>query len=178
MSLDKIIAQIKQNNQSLPPVEQWNPAYCGEIDIEIKADGSWYYNDSIFKRMSLVKLLASVLKLENDEYFFVTPIEKIKISVADVPFVITQWRWLENCAEPTMLLTTNLGDELLLDAEHPLVVNDDGVLYVTVRRNLKARVHRNVYYQWIDQAEEVRKVSGLFLQLTSAGQQFSLGQIE
>ena len=175
MSLDKIIAQLKLNKLAMPPVHLWDPPYCGEMDIEIKADGSWYYENSIFKRLSLVKLLASVLVKQEAEYFLVTPVEKIKIRVADLPFVITQWRWLEECIVPTMLVTTNLGDEIILDSEHPLSINGNKSLYLLVRGNLQAKIHRNVFYQWIEEAEEVSDANGTTLQLPSAGQKFILG---
>ncbi len=183
MSLDKISAQLTGNKKSLPPVESWNPPYCGEIDIQIKANGDWYYNGTIFKRLALVKLFASVLikNVSKDvnstftEYFLVTPVEKVKIQVDDAPFVLTQWHWLDE-KETIMQVTTNLGDEFILDEQHPLIVNISGDLYVTVRRNLTAKVHRNVYYQWADMAKEVKTEKGTELIITSAQCQFSLGK--
>ena len=135
MSLDKISAQLAGSKKSLPPVESWNPPYCGEIDIQIKANGDWYYNGTIFKRLALVKMFASVLikdvskDVSDDlsknmaEYFLVTPVEKVKIQVDDAPFVLTQWRWLDE-KETVMQVTTNLGDEFTLDKQHPLIVNE------------------------------------------------------
>lgn len=184
MSLEKISAQlntqISAEKKSLPPVESWNPPYCGEIDIQIKANGDWFYGGSIFKRLPLVKLFASVLIKEtaNDvsEYFLVTPVEKVKIKVDDAPFVLTQWCWLDE-AQSIMQVTTNLGDEFILNAEHPLLVTENGDLYVTVRRNLTAKVHRNVYYQWADIAKEINTDQGTELIFSSADCQFSLGKL-
>lgn len=177
MSLEKISAQIKQSEGKLPPVHLWDPDYCGEIDLEVKADGSWFYNGTIFKRMSLVKLLASVLKKEADDYFLVTPVEKIKISVEQAPFVLTQWRWAD--AEQTvMAATTNLDDELLLDANHPLTIDDEGNLLVEVRAGLKAKVHRNVYYQWIDLAKEITIDGRDAMAFESAGEHFVIGFLD
>jgi len=153
MSLEKITAQIKAQGKKTPPVELWDPEYCGEMDLQIKANGDWFYASTIFKRPALVKLLASVIKKERDDYFLVTPVEKIKITVDDAPFVLTQWRWQDDKCEK-MIVSTNLDDEFVLDAEHPLVVTKEGELYITVRRNLLAKVHRNVYYQWVDLAKE------------------------
>ncbi|KGJ91666.1 DUF1285 domain-containing protein [Colwellia psychrerythraea] len=186
MSLDKISAQLAGSKKSLPPVELWNPPYCGEIDIQIKKNGDWYYNGTIFKRLALVKLFADVLikdvskGVSDDlskgiaEYFLVTPVEKVKIQVDDAPFVITQWHWLDE-KETVMQVVTNLGDEFTLDAQHPLVVSENGGLYVTVRRNLTAKVHRNVYYQWVDIAKEESTAKGTELIITSAECEFSLG---
>jgi len=178
MSLDKISSQLVGNKNSLPPVESWNPPYCGEINIQIKANGDWFYDGGIFKRLSLVKLFASVLikEINRDvtEYFLVTPVEKVKIQVDEAPFVLTQWYWLDK-EQTIMQVSTNLDDEFILNAEHPLMVTESGDLYVTVRRNLLAKVHRNVYYQWADIAQEIVTENGTELLLSSAGCQFSLG---
>jgi hypothetical protein len=178
MSLEKISAQLsaKKNEQGskMPPVELWDPPFCGDIDLQIKANGDWFYNGTVFKRLSLVKLFASVLKKEADKYFLVTPVEKVGITVEDAPFVLSQWCWLDD-AQTMMQVTTNLGDEFLLDKQHPLMISEDGSLYVTVRRNLLAKVHRNVYYQWVDLAKEVVTKKGKELVFTSAEMSFSLG---
>jgi hypothetical protein len=192
MSLENLSAQLGNDlsgtdgkkKKALPPVELWDPPYCGEIDLQIKADGSWFYNGSVFKRLSLVQLFASVLKRElnenTDDYFLVTPVEKVKISVEDVPFVLTQWQWLDDSGsnQPVMQVTTSLGDEFILDRQHPLTISDNGSLYVTVRRNLLAKVHRNVYYQWVDLAKEVKTEEGTALMFFSAEQGFILGLLE
>jgi len=174
MSLDKITQQLSINKTSLPPIELWDPPYCGEIDIEIRSDGSWFYNGTIFKRINLVKLFASVLKKEDEDYFLVTPVEKVKITVVDAPFVLTQWHWLDE-SEQSMSVSTNLDDEFVLDENHPLTLNEKGDLYITVRRNLLAKVHRNVYYQWIELSSEKTTERGTELGFTSSGQEYSLG---
>ena len=178
MLLDKISNQLAGSDKSVPPVESWNPPYCGEIDIHIKANGDWFHEGSLFKRLPLVKMFASVLikEVNNgvDEYFLVTPVEKVKIQVDDAPFMLTQWHWLDE-KETVMQVRTNLDDEFILDEEHPLLVNENGDLYVTVRRNLMAKVHRNVYYQWADIAIENKTENGTELLLNSADCHFILG---
>lgn len=180
MSLEKISAQISGSQQGgvkkMPPVELWDPPFCGDIDLEIKSDGSWFYNGTIFKRLSLVKLFASVLKKEGEKYFLVTPVEKVGIVVEDAPFLITQWQWLDE-KKTQMQVTSNLDDSFILNAEHPLEVTGDGGLYVTVRRNLQAKVHRNVYYQWVDLAHEEHNEDGTALVFFSAEHRFSLGKL-
>lgn len=180
MSLEAITNQLAEQGASsqnkIPPVEDWNPEYCGEIDLQIKANGDWFYAGTIFKRANLVKLLASVLKKEADDYFLVTPVEKIKITVEDAPFVLTQWYWQDE-SQTTMCVKNNVGDEFVLNAEHPLSANKAGELYIAVRRNLLAKVHRNVYYQWIDLAREVQTNKGVELIFNSANCQFSLGLV-
>lgn len=186
MSLEKISAQLGKHQKSLPPVESWNPPYCGEINIQIKANGDWFHEGTVFKRLPLVKMFASVLIKEVtaeiskepdkyvEEYFLVTPVEKVKIQVDDAPFVLTQWCWLDE-HESIMQVTTNLGDEFILNDEHPLIVSENGDLYVTVRRNLTAKVHRNVYYQWADMAKEQQTKNGTELVINSAECRFVLG---
>ena len=180
MSLEKISAQLSDstlgNETKMPPVELWDPPFCGDIDLVIKSDGSWFYNGTVFKRLSLVKLFASVLKKEADKYFLVTPVEKIGIVVEDAPFLITQWQWLDE-EKKHMQVTTNLGDCFTLNTEHPLSLADDDGLYVTVRRNLPAKVHRNVYYQWVDLAKTESNKTGTELCFYSADERFVLGVI-
>ncbi len=178
MSLDKIVDQLKQKQADMPPVELWDPPYCGEIDIQIKANGDWLYENSVFKRLSLVKLFASVLVREEragtSDYFLVTPVEKVKIVVEDAPFLLTQWQWIDR-HKSSMSLETNLGDKFVLDKQHPLLINEHGGLYVVVRRNLLAKIHRNVYYQWVDMAREKVTKQGTGLIISSAGEDFCLG---
>jgi len=181
MSIDKITAQLGQfsndKERKMPPVELWDPPYCGEIDITIKLNGDWTYNGSVFKRMALVKLFASVLKKEADEYFLVTPVEKVKIQVEQSPFLLTKWAWQDN-EQTQMLVCTNLDDEFMVNDEHPVVLDESGELYITVRRNLMAKVHRNVFYQWVEAAREVKTNKGTELVLRSANIEFSLGVID
>lgn len=180
MTLSKLsehISQFGSDEKSLPPVEQWSPPYCGEIDLIIKANGTWLYNGSEIKRSRLIKLFASVLKREDDNYYLVTPVEKVKIMVEDAPFLLTHWQWL-NADKPLMQVSTNIGDTFELNSQHPMSLGIDGQLYVLVRRNLLARVHRNVFYQWVSIANEVQHDDVIELVLNSAGQEFSLGRVE
>lgn len=178
MSLAHISQQLAASEatgkKKVPPVELWDPPYCGEIDIQIKPDGRWFHDGSEMKRINLVKLFASVIKKEQEEYFLVTPVEKVKIIVDDAPFVLTQWQWQDDTKQ-AMVVSTNLDDEFILDKHHPLIINQRGDLYIIVRRNLVAKVHRNVYYQWVDLATEVKTERGIELVFSSVEHQFSLG---
>ena len=199
MSLEGLYQQLNINNESLksngkplPPIETWQPDYCGEIDIQIKTNGDWYHQGSLIKRLSLAQLFSTVLWREvtaiSDDYFLVTPVEKVKITVEDAPFMLTQWHWQDQ-TQQTMVVSTSLGDEFVLDKGHPIELDGQGHLYVTVRRNLLAKVHRNVYYQWAELAEEVsgenrnsnegdsESENKAQLAFYSAGQCISLGNI-
>lgn len=89
MSLNRLISELEKHQHA--PTELWDPPYCGEIPIHIAANGDWFYQGSQIKRQALVKLFASVLVVEDDDYFLVTPAEKVKITVEDTPFVIVDW---------------------------------------------------------------------------------------
>lgn len=183
MSLTQLSNQLTglslEKSKALPPVELWDPPYCGEINMLIKANGDWFYNDTLIKRLSLVKLFASVLIQEEQDskadYFLVTPVEKVKITVEDAPFLLTQWCWFD-AEETIMQVKTNLGDAFILDETHPLTISEKGDLFVMVRRNLLAKVHRNVYYQWVALAQELQTIDGNSLVFHSAGCQFTLGK--
>ena len=170
--------QISAQKAALPPVEKWNPDFCGDIDMQIKHDGTWFYMGTPIGRKALVKLFASVLKREEDKYFLVTPVEKIGIQIEDVPFIITQWQNEDN----KLVLTTNTADNLIVSADNPIQLFADkktaAVLpYALVRRNLWARLHQNVFYQLAELGEEVVIDNKRQLMLKSGDYSFSLGEL-
>jgi hypothetical protein len=174
--------QISSQNAALPPVDKWNPDFCGDIDIQIKHDGTWFYMGTPIGRQALVKLFASVLKREDEHYFLVTPVEKVGIQVEDVPFLITQWQ-IEN---GNLALTTNTGHDLIVSSENPIQIFADKktgatLPYALVRRNLWARLHQNVFYQLaelaVEHGEEQEIDGKRHLMLTSGDYHFSLGEL-
>lgn len=170
--------QISSQKAALPPVDKWNPDFCGDIDIQIKHDGTWFYMGTPIGRKPLVKLFASVLKRENDQYFLVTPVEKVGIQVEDVPFIITQWQIENN----KLALTTNTGDDLIVSSINPIQIFADkktGALlpYALVRRNLWARLHQNVFYQLAELGKEQEIAGKRHLMLSSGDYNFSLGEL-
>lgn len=169
MDLSQLLASLQQRRQA--PTDLWQPAYCGEIPLRIDVKGDWYYQDSLIQRPEIVRLFASVLVCEEGDYFLVTPHEKVKIQVADAPFLITQWHWSQQ-QPPIMVLQTNLGEQLPLSAEHPLLLKND-IPYVDLGRQLLAKVHRNVYYQWLELAKEKQRA----WVITSAGVEFIVAQL-
>ena len=172
--LQKQIGDI-DSAQSMPPVEKWDPPLCGEMNLIIKRSGQWWHEGTPFTRAKLVKLFASVLKMEDDRYYLVTPVEKIGIQVEDVPFVVID-------AETTDLgiqVRTQTGDVVTLSETHPVELREfEGhyVPYCLIRRNLWARVHQNVLYRWVDQAKQAPAGDEQALLLKSADYQFSIGQ--
>jgi len=170
--------QISCQNSALPPVDKWNPDFCGDIDLQIKHDGSWFYMGTPIGRKPLVKLFSNVLKREENNYFLVTPVEKVGIQVEDVPFIITQWQKEES----ELVLTTNIGDEFIVSSQNPIQVFADKkttayLPYALVRRNLWARLHQNVFYQLAELGEEKEVDGKRHLTLNSGDYSFSLGEL-
>ncbi len=145
------VRKLVGEERALPPVENWHPQRVGEVDIRIAKDGVWHYQDEPMQRESMVRLFASILRRDGEEYYLVTPAEKMKITVDDVPFVVRIMD-VEGEGEAQKLhFSTNVGDSFTLSEKHPLrvVLNDRGEPspYVTVRRNLEALLLRPVYYE-------------------------------
>lgn len=180
MDLQTLTKQI-ENLGAAPPFDKWHPPFCGDIEMTIKADGSWWYMGTPIGREKLVKLFASVLLMEDDEYFLKTPAEKVRIQVEDAPFVITQWQTHDTEDGPAIEVISNLGHAAVLSDSHPLEVDynnpDQPRPYVTLHRGLKALVHRNVFYQWVDIARSVNKNGDEHLVIQSGNTEFSLGKL-
>ena len=146
-----------------PPVERWNPAYCGEIDMRIAADGTWYYLGTPIGRPALVKLFASVLRKDPDRHVLVTPVERVGIVVEDAPFAAVQMAVEGEGNGRIIAFRTNVDDLVRVDAAHPLRFErdpKDGIKpYVLVRGGLWARVTRALTFDLVDLGEE-RRVNG------------------
>ncbi|WP_202862802.1 DUF1285 domain-containing protein [Microbulbifer sp. A4B17] len=162
-----------------PPVDRWNPDLCGDMDMVIKSDGRWIHEGTEIRRQPLVKLFASILKREGDEYFLVTPAEKLRITVEDAPFVVTQVARNSGDALQQLLFTTNVGDVVELKDSSQWRLRDFGappqpVPYLEVRGGLQARISRDVFYQLVEWAlEENGHKEKLFVH--SDGKEFLLG---
>ena len=147
-----------------PPVHLWNPPYCGEIDMRIATDGTWFYQKTPIGRIALVKLFASVLKHEDDRHFLVTPVEKVAITVDDAPFLAVEMEVTERGTGQRLTFRTNVDDVVECSADHALRFEPEagtGGLkpYLHVRRGLWAKVARPVFYDLVELGEE-RDVEG------------------
>ena len=141
-----------------PPVERWNPAYCGEIDMRIAADGTWHYMGTPINRPALVKLFSTVLRKDPERYVLVTPVERVGIEVEDVPFLAVEMAVEGDGKSRQIAFRTNVDDLVQVGPEHPLRFDrdaDDGVRpYVKVRGELWARVTRALALDLIAMGEE------------------------
>ena len=176
------IVKLIDTQQGLPPVDQWNPDFCGDMDLVIKRDGSWHYQGSPIERKRLVTLFSTVLKKEGDQYFLVTPVEKLGIRVVDAPFLIIRMHIHQSNQGAIISFDDNCDNTITLTADNPLWVNHHPVTgepspYIKVRSNLKALIHRNVFYELVEIAEEHIIEGKTHLGVYSAGHFFSLGQI-
>ena len=137
----------------LPPVETWDPPYCGEMDMRIARDGTWFHDGTPIGRATLVRLFSTILKREGDRYFLVTPVEKLGIEVEDAPFVAIDFERVDD----GLVFQTNVGDRVRAGAAHPIRVERDASgepsPYILVRRNLEALIDRKSFYRLVDIGE-------------------------
>ena len=167
------IAQAAGRAGGLPPVHLWNPAHCGEIDIVIRRDGTWFHEGTPIGREALVRLFSTVLRLDPDGFHLVTPVEKLKITVEDAPFVAVR---VDRAGEALRFLT-NVGDEVEAGPDNPIRVETDPETgepapYLHVRRGLEARIARPVFYELVEIADERATEEGPRLGVASNGSWF------
>ena len=156
-------AQADRNagKDGLPPVERWNPPYCGDIDMEIRADGTWFYMGTPIGRPALVRLFSTVLRGDADgRTYLVTPVEKIGIRVVDAPFLAVEMTESEDEAGQALTFRTNVGDVVRAGPENPLrfvITGETDQLkpYLLVRGRLEALVNRAVTYDLLALGEEI-----------------------
>jgi hypothetical protein len=142
-----------------PPVHLWHPPHCGDIDMEIRRDGTWFYQGTPIGREGMVRLFASILRRDPDGFVLVTPVEKVGIRVQDAPFVAVDFEVEGRGEGQTITFTTNLGDRTTAGPDHPIRVTLDPVTgepapYVRVRGGpdhaLEARIDRKSFYRLVD----------------------------
>ena len=161
-----------QRNKRLPPLHLWQPEHSGEIDIRIDREGNWYHEGSRIQRQPLVDLFATILRMESDGYYLVTPAEKMKILVEEVPFIAIDLDVRGSGESKELLFSTNVGDYLIAGTEHEISMR--GVRpFLHVRDDLEARIQRSVFYRLVDEGEQ----RGGDLIVRSAGCDFNLGSL-
>ncbi len=166
----------------IPPLEKWDPDFCGDIDMRIARDGQWYYEGSPIGREAMVRMFSRVLWKEGDKYFLKTPVEKVGIQVEDAPFQVIQVEHEVGEKGPEMVFTTSTGDRVRADAEHPIRVETDPKTkeprpYLMVRFGMEGRIGRNLFYQLVEFARIKEHKHSTELVVDSAGETFSLGTL-
>lgn len=171
-------AASKAARKGPPPVHLWNPPFCGDLDMEIRRDGTWFYLGTPIGREALVRLFASILKLEDGKYFLVTPVEKVGIRVEDAPFVAVDCEIVGSGSDQRLTFVTNVGDRVTADAKNPIRVvrAEDGepAPYVHVRRGLEALIDRKTFYRLVDIARPAAHDGEDWLGLWSCGSFFPI----
>lgn len=183
LGLDGIAGAVAAGRGKTPPVDQWNPPYCGDIDMRIARDGTWFYQGTPIGRPALVKLFASVLKREGEHYFLVTPVEKCGIIVDDVPFVAVELNIDDDPAGRRLRFRTNVDDWVACGPGHALRFESDAVTgglrpYVHVRRDLWAKVSRPLYYDLVHIGEERDEAGTRMFGVASAGVFYAMAPAE
>jgi len=153
---DSIVqAATKASKKGPAPVHLWNPPFCGDLDMRIARDGTWFYLGTPIGRAPLVKLFSSIIRKDGDDYFLVTPVEKVGIIVDDAPFVAIDFDVENAGADQVITFHTNVGDSAIAGLENPIrVVRDEKTgepsPYVLIRTNLEALIDRKSFYRLVD----------------------------
>lgn len=160
-----------------PPVHLWNPPFCGDLDMEIRRDGTWFYLGTPIGRHALVKLFSSILRKDGEDYFLVTPVEKVGIRVVDAPFVAVDAEVSGKGAHQTITFTTNVEDFVTAGPDHPIRVERDPETgepspYVLIRRNLEALIDRKTFYRLVEIGQHREHEGRDWFGLWSGGQFF------
>jgi hypothetical protein len=162
--------------KGMPPVHLWNPPFCGDLDMRIAGDGTWFYLKTPIGRPALVKLFASVLKREGDRYYLVTPVEKCGIAVDDAPFLAVELRVERSDGTQVLHFRTNVDDWVACGPGHALRFDEEPATgglkpYLHVRRDLWAKVTRALFYDLVELGEE-RDVAGVRMFGVASGGEF------
>ena len=142
----------------MPPVHLWNPDYNGDLDMRIARDGTWFYLGTPIGRPELVRLFSSIIRKDGEDYFLVTPVEKVGITVDDAPFVAVDFTASGTGSDQILAFETHVGDHAQAGPDHPIRVHRDPETgepspYVLIRRNLEALIDRKSFYRLVDLAE-------------------------
>jgi len=178
--ISRAAADTNAGTSGLPPIERWDPPFCGDIDMEIKADGTWFYMGTPIGRQPLVRLFSTVLKREDDgKIYLVTPVEKVGIRVEDAPFIAVEMAVEGEGEAQVLTFRTNVGDVAIAGPQHALrfvIAGENQQLkpYLHIRGNLEALVSRPVMYDLVALGE-VARIDGIeMFCLRSAGVLFAV----
>ncbi len=164
--LEALLGQ--QAGDKLPPVEMWNPPYCGDIGMRIARDGVWHYQGSPIGRKPMVKLFSRVLRRDEDgRFYLVTPVEKVDVAVDDAPFLAVEMDVIGSGEDQSLIFRTNVDDVVRCGASNPLrFVEEEGSgglkPYLLVRGRLEALVTRAIYYDLVEIAVDQGSRTGIW----------------
>lgn len=175
------------SNKGLPPVHKWRPDFCGDMDMLIKSNGDWIHEGGKIHRSAMVKMFSRILWHENNEYFLVTPVEKVRIQVEDAPFLVNRWRTIETPQGEAIEFTTTTDDVMVLGVDTDLFMapfhkqeeqgqeqQEEERPYIEMRYGMKALLARNVFYALAEQLQPVKTETGSGQGIVSAGKSYLL----
>ena len=164
--------------KGLPPVHLWNPPFCGDLDMRIAGDGTWFYMGTPIGRPALVRLFSTILKREDGKHFLVTPVEKVGIRVDDAPFLAVEMVRENDGQDRLLRFRTNVDDWVMCDSAHRLrfeAAADGGLTpYLHVRSDLWAKVTRSLYYDLVEMGEELVVDGREMFGVMSSGEFFAM----
>ncbi len=165
--------------RGLPPVHLWNPDFCGDLDMRIARDGTWFYLGTPIGRKELVRLFSTILRRDGDDYFLVTPVEKVGITVEDAPFVAVDFEVSGSGTDQTLTFETNVGDVAAAGPRNPIRVERDPETgepspYILVRRNLEALIDRKSFYRLVEIGSHEEHEGESWFGVRSSGQFFPI----
>ena len=165
--------------RGLPPVHLWNPEFCGDLDMRIARDGTWFYLGTPIGRKELVRLFSTILRRDGDDYFLVTPVEKVGITVEDAPFVAVDFERDGEGQDQVLTFETNVGDVVVAGPDNPIRVARDAETgepspYILVRRNLEALIDRKSFYRLVEIGSHEDRDGTRWFGLWSSGQFFAV----
>ncbi|WP_297305913.1 DUF1285 domain-containing protein [Neptuniibacter sp.] len=178
--LNKASKEIEKSGDGIPPLEKWNPDFCGDIDMRIARDGRWFYMGTPIGRPAMVKLFSKVLWQEENKFFLKTPVEKVGIQVEDAPFLFISVEEREGEKAKELCFTSLTDDVVVAGADHPITVNicpntHEPSPYIDVRFGMRGLINRTVFYQLVEIAEEKMVDGRSVLVVESQGEVFELG---
>ena len=162
LTAEALVETAQKATQNSPaPVHLWDPPFCGDLDMRVARDGTWFYQGTPINREGMVKLFSSILKKEDKGFFLVTPVEKVGITVDDVPFVAVDFSVRNAGPKQEIVFSTNVGDETIAGPDAPIRVTFDARSgepspYVMVRNGLEALIDRKSFYRLVDICETKR----------------------
>ena len=169
-------------DEKLPPVDAWQPTVKKDMGLRIGRDGAWHYLGSPIARPSLVRLLSRVMKREGEDFFLVSPVEKLRIAVEDAPFLAVELECSGESQSQRLIFRTNVDDVVIAGKAHPIWVNEDPLSgepapYIEVRDGLWALINRSVYYELAERVIPSPNSPGQ-LGVFSEGCFFELGSVD
>ena len=178
--LKSIISYASKLNKKLPPVEEWEPDFCGNIYMVIKRDGHWFYMGTPINRKGLIRLFSTILRKDEDgETYLITPVEKVRITVEDAPFLAVEMNVQGTGKDQVLTFRSNTDDVIVADHEHPLrfeidTENDGLKPYLLIRGRLEALLARAITYDLIALGEELKIDGEKYFAVYSQGELFPI----